>query len=330
MLVSVSNVASSHKKEKKPYRSESDNVCRNFSLLKAFSNNNMRFLVAFTTLALTCSIVSAGSTTFYSGEGVSTYDEAVALCANDRLVLATQDEWCEYAKNNPSRREYGSAPIYGGNNYMDVEEACGIAQDEAPQRTSGRVERGGGRGRGGRQLQEVNSILCASKSGRAAPQDPDTCITYFGSQGNSQNGKEKSPHCWVCHGTGSVNNNPYVDICVDADSLDKNNGHNGPRHNDWTGPGDNGKLNDFIWCPTGWDITEENRITLVDAENGEKVPSTFVGDDGKTYDAKTCAAVPAQAPSPTPSDRNPPQDDVSSSDRTTSDSYSKGDPHFKV
>lgn len=166
-----------------------------------------------------------------------------------------------------------------------------------------------------------------------APQDPDSCITYFGSQGNGggngQNGGAKSVHCWVCHGTGAQDNNPYVDICVDGDSLDRNNGHNGANHNDWTGG--KGKLNDFIWCPANEGITAERRINLVDVGAGEKVPDTFVGDDGRTYDAKTCNAItpnnpePAPAPAPGP---NPQPDDTP--DPKTNDSYSKGDPHFKV
>ena len=126
-----------------------------------------------------------------------------------------------------------------------------------------------------------------------APQDPELCHNYFGQQGNGK--KPKSPHCWVCHGTGAVNNNPYQSFCVDADSLDKNNRHATAKHNKYDGKG---KLDDFIWCPDGYGLSSDYQNFKIGLD------ATFQAVDGRTYDVKTCAPV--------------------------SNSGSMGDPHIKT
>mmetsp|Transcript_2588 Transcript_2588/g.4173 ORF Transcript_2588/g.4173 Transcript_2588/m.4173 type:complete len:454 (-) Transcript_2588:298-1659(-) len=63
----------------------------------------------------------------YSGvdtANITTHTEAVAFCEEKGLILATEEEWCSFAKSN-SDDQYGITPISGSNDYIDVGDTCG-------------------------------------------------------------------------------------------------------------------------------------------------------------------------------------------------------------
>ena len=79
-------------------------------------------------LLLSASVMVEAEVSYFSATNlpeVENYDDAVEFCKGKGLVLATEAEWCEYAKENPGL-EYGMAPFLDNPEIANVELACGI------------------------------------------------------------------------------------------------------------------------------------------------------------------------------------------------------------